>query len=205
MPTLSVTLFGVPRIERDGVAVTVKRRKSLALLAYLAVTRQPHGRDALATLLWPDAAGERARAGLRRSLVDLNTALGKGCLDAEGDQVALRADVAMQADVERFHAGLARSPATAIHLIICAMPVSPTWPRRSTSIPPTSWPASRWRTRPGSTTGRPFRPRACGWSWRVCWRNWRRGWRAASNGRRPSPTPGAGWRSTPSTSRLTVC
>jgi predicted ATPase/DNA-binding SARP family transcriptional activator len=108
MPTLSVTLFGVPRIERDGAAVTVKRRKSLALLAYLSVTRQPHGRDALATLLWPDAAAERARAGLRRTLVDLNAALGKGWLDADGDQVALRADVGMQVDVERFHAALAQ-------------------------------------------------------------------------------------------------
>ena len=51
MPTLKITLFGAPRIERDGAAVTLERRKSLALLAYLAVTGQAHGREALATLL----------------------------------------------------------------------------------------------------------------------------------------------------------
>jgi predicted ATPase/DNA-binding SARP family transcriptional activator len=108
MSVLSVHFFGVPRIERDGVPVTVERRKSLALLAYLAVTRQPHSRDALATLLWPDADAERARAGLRRTLVDLNTALGKGWLDAEGDQIVLRADAGLQVDVERYHAVLAQ-------------------------------------------------------------------------------------------------
>ena len=116
MPTLSVTLFGVPRIERDGAAVTVKRRKSLALLAYLAVTRQPHGRDALATLLWPDAAAERARAGLRRTLVDLNAALGKGWLDADGDQVALRAEWVCRSMWNGFMLPSHRSPSTAIHL-----------------------------------------------------------------------------------------
>ena len=108
MPTLSLHLFGAPRIERDGVAVAVERRKSLALLAYLAVTRQPHGRDALATLLWPDFDAERARAALRRILVDLNATLGKGWIEAEGDQIAFRAEPGLQVDVERFHAVLAQ-------------------------------------------------------------------------------------------------
>ena len=108
MPTLSLHLFGAPRIERDGVAVAVERRKSLALLAYLAVTRQPHGRDALATLLWPDFDAEHARAALRRILVDLNATLGKGWIEAEGDQIAFRAEPGLQVDVERFHAVLAQ-------------------------------------------------------------------------------------------------
>ena len=108
MPTLSIHLFGAPRIERDGMTVAVERRKSLALLAYLAVTRQPHGRDALATLLWPDFDAERARAALRRILVDLNATLGKGWIEAEGDQIAFRAEPGLQVDVERFHAVLAQ-------------------------------------------------------------------------------------------------
>ena len=108
MTAINVTLFGTPRIERDGAAVTVERRKSLALLAYLAVTRQPHGRDALATLLWPDFDGEHARAALRRSLVDLNATLGKGWVEAEGDQIALRVEPGLQVDIERFHAALAQ-------------------------------------------------------------------------------------------------
>ena len=81
--------------------MTVERRKSLALLAYLAATGQPHGREALAALLWPDADSERARAGLRRALVDLNAALGKGWVETEGDQIALRASADLCVDVAR--------------------------------------------------------------------------------------------------------
>ena len=102
MAALNMTFFGAPRIERNGVAVTVERRKTLALLAYLAVTRQPHSREALATLLWPDFDGERARAALRRTLVDLNASLGKGWVDAEGDQIALPEAADVHADVRGF-------------------------------------------------------------------------------------------------------
>ena len=41
MAAINITLFDMPRIERDGVTVAVERRKSLALLAYLAITGQP--------------------------------------------------------------------------------------------------------------------------------------------------------------------
>ena len=54
MPILDITLFGPPRAERDGVPVTFRRHQTLALLAYLAATDQPHGRDALAALFWPE-------------------------------------------------------------------------------------------------------------------------------------------------------
>jgi len=51
MPKLALYLLGPPRVELDGQAVPLGRRKAVALLAYLALTRQPHSRDALATLL----------------------------------------------------------------------------------------------------------------------------------------------------------
>ena len=47
MVGLELHLFGVPRIERDSATVAVERRKTLALLAYLAVAGRAHGRDAL--------------------------------------------------------------------------------------------------------------------------------------------------------------
>jgi DNA-binding SARP family transcriptional activator len=47
-------LFGIPRFEQAGVDIQIPRRKSLALLAYLAVTGQPHSRDTLATLFGPE-------------------------------------------------------------------------------------------------------------------------------------------------------
>ena len=45
--------------DRDG------RRRALALVVYLAVTGQPHSRDALAALLWPDADEEQGRRAVR--------------------------------------------------------------------------------------------------------------------------------------------
>ena len=107
MPGLEVFLFGKPRIERDGVPVTVARRKALALLAYLAVTRQAHGRDALVALLWPELDSEHGRAVLRSTLADLSQAIGKGALAVEGDQVACQAPP-LQVDVARFHDLLAQ-------------------------------------------------------------------------------------------------
>ena len=68
MPTLTVRLFGPPKIELDGVVVRPDHRKPLALLAYLAISAKPHSREALATLLWPDYPN--ARAYLRNSSVD---------------------------------------------------------------------------------------------------------------------------------------
>ena len=48
--SLSLFLFGAPRLECNGRLVPINRRKITALLAYLAVTNQTHTRDALATL-----------------------------------------------------------------------------------------------------------------------------------------------------------
>lgn len=54
MSHLAVYLLSTPRIERDGVVVTVDTRKAVALLAFLALTHQHHSRDKLVALLWPD-------------------------------------------------------------------------------------------------------------------------------------------------------
>ena len=77
MPRLTLTLFGSPRIELDQQPITVDTRKAIALLAYLALARQPHSRDALAALLWPDYDQSHAYAALRRTLSALNKALGR--------------------------------------------------------------------------------------------------------------------------------
>jgi predicted ATPase/DNA-binding SARP family transcriptional activator len=109
MTDVTVCLFGAPRIERNGVGVAVERRKALALLAYLVATRQPHGRDALATLLWPEFDQQRARAALRRTLVALNAALGDGCIEASGDRLALAGAPNLAVDLERFNDLLAKA------------------------------------------------------------------------------------------------
>ncbi len=78
MSRLALYFLGVPRIELDDRPVPISHTKAMALLAYLAVSRQPHGRDALATLLFPDFEPDSARGEVRRMLWQLNKSLGKG-------------------------------------------------------------------------------------------------------------------------------
>lgn len=74
MPQLTLTLFGPPQVELDGVPLHLDHRKPVALLTYLALTRTMHTRDALAALLWPDYAN--ARTYLRNNLWIIRKALG---------------------------------------------------------------------------------------------------------------------------------
>lgn len=104
-------LFGAPRLEVDGRAHPLERRKALALIAYLAVTARPHTRDHLAALLWPDYEPSSAYAYLRNGLWALNKALGDSWATLEGDTIALRADADLSCDVSDFEAAL-RVPAT---------------------------------------------------------------------------------------------
>jgi len=78
-------------------------RKATALIAYLAVTAQPQGRDSLAALLWPDANAERARGALRRTLSTLRAGLGGDELRVEGLRIGLDGE-AVDLDVRLFRA-----------------------------------------------------------------------------------------------------
>ena len=102
MSRCSLYLFGSPHLEVDGRPVNTDRRKALALLAYLAVTRQPHTREALAALLWPDYEPGKAFAYLRRTLWELNQLLGEGVVLAERESVELDPQAEMWLDVAEF-------------------------------------------------------------------------------------------------------
>lgn len=126
---LSVTLhlFGPPRLLRDGGAIALNHRKAWALLAYLAVTTQPHSRDTLATLLWPDYGQSAARGHLRRELARLRDLLGETSFAADREQIALAAgpeeQPALPVDVITFQHAVAaaqqcRHP-TAPHCATC--------------------------------------------------------------------------------------
>jgi DNA-binding SARP family transcriptional activator len=84
-----ILLLGAPRIEHDGAPVEVDTRKAIALVAYLAVTRRRHTRDALAGLLWPEYNQTKARAALRRTLSSLGNARAEGWLEADRETVGL--------------------------------------------------------------------------------------------------------------------
>ena len=102
MAELRLYLLGNPRLERNGQPVAITRRKALALLAYLAATRQPHSRDELATLFWPDQDQSGARASLRRDLSTLKSSLGDHVLSADQAQIGLNPEADIWIDIEAF-------------------------------------------------------------------------------------------------------
>lgn len=104
---LRIFLFGTPRLERDGLALPVRRSKGLGLLAYLATTGQPQSRDALLALLWPEFSDADARNNLRRELSLLRAALGETVLLADRRQIAWGADPSCWVDVLAFNEQLA--------------------------------------------------------------------------------------------------
>src|SRR5438067_3875207 len=89
MAPLRLLVLGPPRLERDGRPVELNLRRALALLVYLAVGNRPHGREALAALLWPEGDEAETRGRLRRTLHRLTEALGDDVVVADGDTLRL--------------------------------------------------------------------------------------------------------------------
>jgi serine/threonine protein kinase len=124
MSGLKMYLFGLPQLERNDAPLDVGRRKAIALLAYMAVarpetTRPVYGREAIATLLWPESDPSRGRANLSRIIVDLNKALDPGWSSSDRDTLALNPDAPFWVDVVRFQrlvasAGEHEHPATGV-------------------------------------------------------------------------------------------
>ena len=73
MPSLAINLFGSLQVTVNGKPVTgFESDKTRALLAYLAVEPdQPHRREKLAALLWPEMPESAARGSLRHALANL--------------------------------------------------------------------------------------------------------------------------------------
>lgn len=106
MAHLAISLLGPPRVEIDGSQVEFDTRKATALLAYLALSPEPHRRDALSVMLWPEYDESHAQASLRRTLSTAKKGLGGRWLIADRATVSLdRTDLAV--DVTRFRELLA--------------------------------------------------------------------------------------------------
>jgi DNA-binding SARP family transcriptional activator/predicted ATPase len=105
---LTLRLLGPPRVERDGKGIHIGRRKALALLAYLAVERGVHRREALAALFWPEYDPSAARADLRRTLSLLRRKLGQGCLCVDRETAGIDPDAEVGLDVAQLKDLLAR-------------------------------------------------------------------------------------------------
>jgi DNA-binding SARP family transcriptional activator len=104
---LKLFLLGPPRVELNESPVHIRRRKALALLAYLAVSGRSHSRDALATLFYPDLDQSRARAYFRRDLGALNAQLEGDWLAADREMVGLNRPAEVWTDVAAFRRALA--------------------------------------------------------------------------------------------------
>jgi predicted ATPase len=101
-PELSLYFLGTPRLLRNGFPIRPDTRKAIALLAYLVVTGQPHTRDALAALFYPENDESHAKAALRRTLSALNKALGQGYIRSTGDLIAIEPSPSVWTDTIEF-------------------------------------------------------------------------------------------------------
>jgi DNA-binding SARP family transcriptional activator/predicted ATPase len=99
----SLRLLGTPQLEIDGQAVHIERRKAIGVLAWLAVnSTQPHTRETLAALFWPDHERSQAFAYLRNALWTVSKALGTDWIVTEGDTVQFNRDAGITVDVTDF-------------------------------------------------------------------------------------------------------
>lgn len=107
MSHLKLFLFGPPRLEQAGQPVELSLRKAWGVFVYLAVTRQIHSRDALATLFWPEKDHRTGRANLRRILHRLNQLLPGQVLTITAETIQLNPEAGLWIDTETFRQHLA--------------------------------------------------------------------------------------------------
>jgi len=102
MTSLQIFCLGSPRVLLNQTPVELGRRTTVALLVYLAVTNHPQNRDAIATLLWPEAGQSQAHKALRRNLTLLTQAIGKQWFVIERDTIGLNLAATPWVDVHHF-------------------------------------------------------------------------------------------------------
>jgi len=96
---LSIHLFGSPQLAIDDNAIKLTRRKSRALVYYLAAHAQPLTRDHLLAFFWADTPRASAQQVLRTTLHGLRQSLGASLIVKE-DSVALAPET--QVDAREF-------------------------------------------------------------------------------------------------------
>ncbi len=105
---ISIHLLGTPKIFRDQTPLTLSRRKSRALVYYLAAHPGPVSRDQLLAFFWPDLDRPAAQQTLRTTLHGLRQTLGSA-IGVDDGSLSLAPEV--EVDSRLFEASLAASPA----------------------------------------------------------------------------------------------
>ena len=121
MAQLALQVLGMPRVQIDGAAVHIVRRRVLACAVYLAVTGRAHSRDTLATLFWPEETQQNARADLRRTLYLLHRTFGEDRLQVDHEAVQLIHDHNLWLDLEQFHRLLAVCQQHGCRILVAVM------------------------------------------------------------------------------------
>ncbi len=101
-PMNRLYLLGTFRLESAGALARLPRRKTEALVAFLALHPQPHSREQLAALLWGDSSDDAARASLRVELAALRKICGDDLLLADRETVQLNPHAALWVDALEF-------------------------------------------------------------------------------------------------------
>jgi len=106
---LNIRLLGVPLIELDGELLAINRRATRTLLFYLAMHKEPIGRDKLCDFIWADAGGEQdQKKKLRGVLNNLRKSFsGRDVIRTYHDMVGL-VQHDLYVDVWQFDAAMAK-------------------------------------------------------------------------------------------------
>jgi len=102
MSQLRLLFLGTPIIELDKQPVGLETRKSLAILAYISLSKQEVPREVLATLFWGEYDQVHAQSNLRRNLSSLNKNLKFDWLVTSREAIGLRSFTDLWVDTEEF-------------------------------------------------------------------------------------------------------
>jgi len=102
MELIQLRLLGFPEFRLDGQRIELALRKAAALVIYLAEAGGPVSREVAATLLWPEADAQAARARLRRTLYKIRVAFGGEIIAASAASLSLRPALSVEADARAF-------------------------------------------------------------------------------------------------------
>src|SRR5690349_11323428 len=105
---LELKLLGVPEVKLGGRSVVLRRRRSISLLAYLALTQRAYAREVLEWLLCGDSPANRAHKLVSNLLVDLHRELSAYVVTMRGGMVSFDTSLPYAVDIVDFSARAAR-------------------------------------------------------------------------------------------------
>lgn len=97
---IKLCFLGNPQISVNGEEIHLSRKKSLALLAYAALSEIRLSRSQICGVLWPDKDESHGRSALRTTLSTLNSEAGAHLIESENEYFMLNSSI--ETDVRLF-------------------------------------------------------------------------------------------------------